>query len=68
MRRGELRQRRLVDRIRRDDGDANRRLGQDGRRALATLDHGALPEQGADRLIVLGDLFQAGPESEGDQQ
>jgi hypothetical protein len=55
MRRGELRQRRLVDRVHRDHRDANRRLGQDGRRALAALEHRALPEQGAGP--DLGDRF-----------
>src|SRR5512133_2439834 len=46
MRGGELRERRLVDRVRRHDGDPNRRRRPDGCRALAALEQRALAEQG----------------------
>src|SRR5213592_4272461 len=46
MRGGELRERRLVDRVRRHDGHPNRRRCPDGRRALAALEQRALAEQG----------------------
>src|SRR6185436_20794952 len=45
MRRGELRERRLVDRVRGDDRNTDRRLGPDRRRTLAALEQRALAEQ-----------------------
>src|SRR2546423_7108351 len=47
MRGGELRECRLVDRVRRHDGHANRGLCPDGRRSLAAFEQRALAEQGA---------------------
>src|SRR5256885_10784077 len=47
MRGGELRECRLVDRVRGHDGHANRGLCPDGRRSLAAFEQRALAEQGA---------------------
>src|SRR5512132_444647 len=46
MRGCELRERRLVDRVRWHDGHPNRRRRPDGRRPLAALEQRALAEQG----------------------
>src|SRR2546430_6422278 len=69
MRGGELRERRLFDRVRRHDGHPNRRRCPDGRRALAALEQRALAEQGpradlGDRVAVDLDIDDAVEEQE----